>query len=296
MTGNAARVDDLHELAGIWRRRGLTVLEMPGWQARGRSATMSFDVLGVHHTAASVDVDRILRDGRPDVPGPLCNVALHANGDVVLVASGRANHFGVATWSSSRALGVEATGPPFPNYEAYVQLAAGFCEWRHRGPTAVVADMAIPVHIVAAHKEVALPYGRKPDPAFAPRSGDRVIAGVRLIDGFRTDVRVAMTAKEEDMPTEAEFKRAVIAALVDQRRELAVDIAEETAVALKPLLQELSGSPHVFIRKPGDNTIYVVTPAGPIHVPNPSVFGVLSGNEGIAATTIEVPEDDPIWS
>ena len=296
MTGNAARVADLHELAGIWRRRGLTVLEMPGWQDRGRSATMAFDVLGVHHTAASVDVDRILRDGRPDVPGPLCNVALHANGDVVLVASGRANHFGVATWSSSRALGVEATGPPFPNYDAYVQLAAGFCEWRRRGPTAVVADFEIPVHTVAAHKEVALPPGRKPDPAFAPAPGDRVIAGVRLIDGFRTDVRVAMTAKEEQDMTETELKRAMVAALTDQRRELAVDIAEEVAAALQPLLKELSGSPHVFVRKPDDNTIYVVTPAGLIHVPNPGVFGVLSGNEGIAATTIEVAADDPIWT
>jgi hypothetical protein len=208
MAGNAARVRDLHTLAGIWRRRGLKILEMPGWQDRGRSSTISFDVLGVHHTAAAVDVDRVLRDGRSDVPGPLCNVALHANGDVVLIASGRANHFGVATWSSSQALGVEATGPPFTNYHAYVQLAAGFCEWKRLPPTAVArSDRPVPVHLVAAHKEVATfddgSYGRKVNPSGTGwHEGGRRIAGIQLIDTFRAEAAAALEEEEEPLTPE----------------------------------------------------------------------------------------------
>lgn len=201
MTGNPARVRDLQELASIWRKRGLRVLEMPGWQDRGRESGNTFEVLGCHHTASAQDVDRILRDGRPDVPGPLCSVALHANGEVVLVASGRANHFGVATWPSSRALGVEATGPPFANYPQYVQLAAGFCEWKGRQPASLArGDPTIPVYLIAAHKEVAQPYGRKPNPAGEGfNNGGRTIAGVQLIDNFRADVARALLKEEDDM-------------------------------------------------------------------------------------------------
>jgi hypothetical protein len=201
MAGSAARVRDLNELASVWRRRGLRVLEMPGWQDRGRESGNTFEVLGCHHTAAAQDIDRILRDGRADLPGPLCNVALHANGDVVLVASGRANHFGVATWPSSRALGVEATGPPFTNYAQYVQLAAGFCEWKWQPtPNRVIRnDTTIPVYLVAAHKEVAVPYGRKPNPAgFGFNNGGRTIAGVTLIDDFRSDVAAALAGQQEE--------------------------------------------------------------------------------------------------
>jgi hypothetical protein len=206
MPGNPDRARDLNRLAGIWKGLGLHVLEMPGWEHRGRSATIAFDVLGCHHTGSPTDGDRILRDGRPGIPGPLCNVALHANGDVVLVASGRANHFGSATWPNARSLGVEATGPPFHNHDAYVALAAGFCTFKGADPKHVVRDdVAIPVHLVAAHKEVAVDpdhprrYGRKPDPAFDEPG--RTIEGLRLIDTFRDQVHARM-AQEDDMTTD----------------------------------------------------------------------------------------------
>jgi len=230
MAGNPARVQDLHELSRIWTRRKLRVMENPGWETYGRSSTMTFDAMGIHHTGAGVDLDRLLHDGRPDVSGPLANVALHARsalpgfiGEVVLMASGRANHFGVATWSSSRALGVEATGPPFTNYPAYVQLAAGFCEWKGADPAKVLrSDTAIDVYLLAAHKEVAVDaqgrYGRKQDPSgFGWPSSGRTIAGVLLIDGFRNDVRAALTApaEEDDM----HLTEAAIDKIVDRWQE-----------------------------------------------------------------------------
>lgn len=221
MVGNPDRVDDLNRLADICERLGLRVLEMPGWEKRGRGSGNTFEVLGCHHTAGASDNDRLLRDGDAALRGPRCNVALHRNGDVVLVASGRANHFGSATWPNSRSLGVEATGPQvtgkkFPNYDAYVRLAAAFCILKGRAdPRRVVrADVGIPVHLVAAHKEVAVDkatkriYGRKIDPAFdqdgrlmkgaLPHGFRTAGGGIRLIDTFRNQVH-AFVQEDDDM-------------------------------------------------------------------------------------------------
>jgi hypothetical protein len=221
MAGNPERVRDLQRLAEIWERLGLRVLEMTGWERRGRVSGNTFEVLGCHHTGQPFDTDRVLRDGRSDLSGPLCNVALHANGDAVLVASGLANHFGAATWPNGRSLGVEATGPQttgprFPNHDAYVTLAAGFCMFKDNADPGrlVRSDVGIPVHLVAAHKEVAVDkktrriYGRKFDPDFdtsdqtvkgALGHGFSVSGSVRLIGTFRDQVRARMTKDEEDI-------------------------------------------------------------------------------------------------
>jgi hypothetical protein len=225
MAGDPDRARDLRRLAEIWKGLGLRVKTVKGWEGRGDPGN-TFEVLGCHHTAIVVDSDRLLVEGSKKLAGPLCNVALHANGDVVLVASGGANHFGCATWPNGRSLGVEATGPQnsgprFPNRDAYVALAAGFCIFKgNADPSKVVrGDAGIPVHLVAAHKEVAVGvpdgqgrlicnattrkiYGRKIDPDFdepGPVRKDSLAhgfsvrgAGVRLIDRFRDDVRARM--------------------------------------------------------------------------------------------------------
>jgi hypothetical protein len=257
MPGDLDRVSDLLQLKAIWEGLGLRVIPMEGWRDRGRTSGNTFEVLGCHHTGEPVDTDRILRDGRSDLPGPLCNVALHANGDVILVASGLANHFGCATFPNKRSLGVEATGPQktaprFPNRDAYVALAAGFCIFKgNTDPRHVVRDdVGIPVHLVAAHKEVAVGvpdsedklgpdrcqetrtiYGRKVDPDFdepgpikkgALAHGFSVGgSGVGLIDRFRDDVHARMS-EEDDMPDEQTFKkwvREVIDEELDKRLE-----------------------------------------------------------------------------
>jgi len=230
MSGNPDRTRDLLRLKDIWEGLGLNVSAMQGWQDRGRTGGNTFEVLGCHHTGDPFDIDRVLRDGRPDLSGPLCNVALHANGDAVLVASGLANHFGVATWSNGRSLGVEATGPQktgakFPNLDAYVRLAAGFCIFKgNADPRQVVRDdVGIPVRLVAAHKEVAVfkdnpkRYGRKPDPDFdepgqslvsALPHGFSVQGNLQLIDAFRDQVHALINSGENDV-TEAELRKVV---------------------------------------------------------------------------------------
>jgi hypothetical protein len=126
---------------------------------------------------------------------------------------------------TGRSLGVEATGPQtsgkkFPNYDAYVALATGFCIFKgNADPRRVVkGGIGIPVHLVAAHKEVAVGvgkkklnertrkiYGRKPDPAFedpdpiltgALPHGFSIQGSVQPIDTFRERVHARMTGED----------------------------------------------------------------------------------------------------
>lgn len=135
------------DLPARLRRHGLTVVEVDGWQTRGRPAsTGGFDPVGVlcHHTASSSNGRAalpILVNGRSDLPGPLCQLSLDRQGIVYIVAAGRANHAGVARPSGTVAggdgnvlyIGIEAqnegTGEAWPKaqYDAYTLLAAVLC-------------------------------------------------------------------------------------------------------------------------------------------------------------------------
>lgn len=105
-------------LATTLRIAGLKVVEIDGWQSRGRPAsTGEFKPVGVlnHHTGA-FDRDGDFADdltyakwlftqGRSDLPPPLCQLSLSVEGTVYLGAAGRANHAGVAKASGSVASG-----------------------------------------------------------------------------------------------------------------------------------------------------------------------------------------------
>lgn len=97
----------------ILRAAGLTVVEVDGWQTRGRPvSTGEFSPSGVlcHHTAtgpktSNAAVVNLLVKGRSDLPGPLCQFGLARNGTVYLIASGRANHAGKAKASGNMPAG-----------------------------------------------------------------------------------------------------------------------------------------------------------------------------------------------
>lgn len=94
------------ELRAEVNRQGLDVrvIEIAGWENRGRPAsTGHFDPNGAHtkhHTGATsspsnpIPTLRTLISGRPDLPGPLAQVATAHNGDIYVIAAGRANHAG----------------------------------------------------------------------------------------------------------------------------------------------------------------------------------------------------------
>lgn len=200
MTGQSWNVDLMVKVARRLRSWGWTVLEMPGWQTRGRpDAELRATHIIPHHTAAAVDVDRILRDGRSGLPGPLCNFAVHRNEDIVLVAAGKANHAGVATVPNQKGWGIESTGPvpvsargksAFPNYRAQLALCV-----------AIRLEEGWGVDRIRAHKEIAVPDGRKPDPAF----GSVYPAPYADMNRFRAEAKVSIvkrneTTEEPDVP------------------------------------------------------------------------------------------------
>jgi hypothetical protein len=184
MVGNARVVEDMREVARVFRDMGGSTSESVGWTTRGRSSDMNVRAVLAHHTAAPVDITNMLIDGRFDLPGPLCNWELRKSGLVVLIASGRANHAGVGVLPNNESLGIEATGPipldntgpdAFPQYTWYVRLVAAHCI--HYGWPPDLAH-------APGHKETARPEGRKVNPAFN-------------MSTFRVHVANAITAYRE---------------------------------------------------------------------------------------------------
>jgi hypothetical protein len=191
-------VTKMRQVRDLLRSWGWTVLEMDGWETRGvRALFPSF--VGPHHTGATVDIDRMLRDGRSDLNGPLCNFALHLNSDIVLVAAGTANHFGVATIDNDEAYGIECTGPipisntgrdAFPMYKAYIALCVAIRIVHGWG-----------VDRIVGHKETARPDGRKPDPAFEEgQPGDGYPSPYPEMARFRSACAVSKVTRAEPEP------------------------------------------------------------------------------------------------
>lgn len=217
-------------LAEDCRKAGLTVVEVPGWEQRGIDFTLMPNTVVCHHTASSakargdLPTKKILIDGRPDLPGPLCQIGLGRNGTVYVVAAGKANHAGKGAWkgetSSARTLGIEAEHPgvgPWPQVQmdAYVLLVATLLRSIGQAPERC-----------CGHKEWALPAGRKTDPNFdmAP---------------FRVQVRAALakgTQPQGETVTDDEIER----------------VAQRVAQLLRPDLKQsedrLHGDHVVMIR------------------------------------------------
>lgn len=159
-------------LADVLRSAGLQVDEMDGWRTRGADR-INPEGLVWHHTAtpASVSdeaVDRLLRDGRADLPGPLSQLGLRRDGSFVVVAAGRCNHNGFGTWGND-SIGIEAyndgQSEPWPRaqLDAYDQGSAAIC--RHLHWT---------IHHVRGHKET------DPDRKIDPRGIDMDKARARV--------------------------------------------------------------------------------------------------------------------
>lgn len=148
-------------LPGVLRSAGLTVIEVPGWATRGRELTTIHGVVW-HHTATGPTwtdqrVTDLLRDGRPDLPGPLSQLGLDRQGRYWIVAAGRANHNGYGTWGND-SIGIEAYNAgdgqdPWPTAQLDAYVA---------GTAAVLAHLGLPAARALAHRETDP--RRKPDP------------------------------------------------------------------------------------------------------------------------------------
>lgn len=155
-------------LADHLRRWGLDVVEEPGWQDRGVHFAQKPLVAVGHHTATRqrpgvpFPTRRILINGRPDLPGPLCQVGLATDYRVHVIAAGKANHAGPGAWRgverSSLTVGTEVeyagTGPWDPQLLHTFDLVQA----------ALLDMLGRSAGWYCGHREWALPAGRKVDP------------------------------------------------------------------------------------------------------------------------------------
>ncbi|MGW0929127.1 N-acetylmuramoyl-L-alanine amidase [Streptomyces sp. NPDC002644] len=148
----------------ILEDEGLDIEEVGDWKEHNRNGAGAWGpVHGVmiHHTATegSRRTVEICREGRPDLPGPLCHGVITKDGRVHLVGFGRANHAGLGDDEVLRAVIAERSLPtenearadgnryfygfecenrgdgedPWPDeqFEAIARAAAAIC--RHHG-------------------------------------------------------------------------------------------------------------------------------------------------------------------
>lgn len=159
-------------LPHVLKSAGLKVALVPGWESRGR-AEMG-EVLGVicHHTGGerhgNMPTLQLLIDGRSDLSGPLSQLGLGRDGTFYVIAAGRCNHAGAGIWNdvtngNSNFIGIEAENTGGANDFPWpaVQVDA-----YQRGVAAILKFIGQPAMACAAHKEYALPAGRKQDPVF----------------------------------------------------------------------------------------------------------------------------------
>ena len=95
---------NLDDVAAVLRAAGVTVHETANWKTTGYAGQDLKAVVGVlwHHTATNraqyvnnpAPTLNMCKNGRPDLPGPLCNMVFDRNGEVWMVATGVANHAG----------------------------------------------------------------------------------------------------------------------------------------------------------------------------------------------------------
>jgi hypothetical protein len=177
-------------LPDVLRDAGLRVRVEPGWERRG-GEMRAINALVGHDTVAGQDVARnraLLRDGRPDLPGPLSQLGGEPDGMVNVIAAGRAHHNGYGRYGND-ALGWEVycygglKGREQPwnaaQYESFVIGARAICD-----------HLSLDVARVLGHKESDP--SRKIDPYGVS------MAQVRT-DIANRKVQIASANEEDDM-------------------------------------------------------------------------------------------------
>lgn len=256
----------LTDLADACRGSGLKLVEIPGWETRGRPAsTGGFDPQGIlcHHTGGAAN-DRAYAEwmaltGRSDLPAPLAQLALDRQGTVYVLAAGRANHAGAAKASgplpagdgNSLYVGIEAMNTGSEDwtavqYAAYVALCAALCD--HYGWSA---------DHVRAHRETSttgkwdpglldMPTFRRHIEEAAMPSADEIVnalmsRNLTAKDGELTvakALRKASTAAEvleaiNDLPAQIELNLPTTSSLTR------ADVRQATTTAVRRLLGRL---------------------------------------------------------
>lgn len=205
-------------VADVLRAAGLGVVEIDGWQSRGRGEMGRVNGVICHHTAGPLKGDTpslsLIEHGRPDLAGPLSQLFLSRSGNFYAIAAGRCNHAGRGAWhgvtdGNAEMIGIEAenAGTPADPWPA-VQLDA-----YARGVAAILMHIGADSVMCAGHKEYALPRGRKIDPSFDMVDFRSRVAGIMALQNGDTgpiatvDPRRAMLRKGDQGHSVVELQR-----------------------------------------------------------------------------------------
>lgn len=210
-------------MAYVWQRwmvaefraAGLDVIEVAGWENRGRPASSGpFDPSGlnIHHVGATSSAKnptpglRVLADGRDDLPGPIAHYGTDWYGRIWLIATGRANVNG-----ANRGV------PNFPGRDGNRDLLGNevFTDGRQTMPKAQREAIALSSAVVLAH------YGKDPD-GYLYRHADTSTTGKWDIGQLttaqlRADVRALYPVVQEDTMS-PEQERALHQAIANVAR------------------------------------------------------------------------------
>lgn len=175
-------------LPHVLKSAGLKVALVDGWEERGRGDVGTIHGVICHHTAtankrSNMPTLHTLLHGRPDLPGPLSQLGLGRDGTYYVLAAGRCSHAGAGIWQgltngNANFIGIEAENTGRANDFPWpaVQLDA-----YQRGVAAILRHVGRGPQFCAAHKEYALPRGRKTDPGFDMH--DFRVAVAAILDG-----------------------------------------------------------------------------------------------------------------
>lgn len=155
------------------RKFGLEPIEVAGWKTRGLEFVEKPTITLRHWTAGPTTGKApslsVCTNGRPDLPGPLCQVLQERTGGenldrVYVVASGRANHAGEGRWESITSGNRYGTGNEIewsgPNEAFSVKRR----ETSERVAAALLSlSKTLDGKYACEHREYALPPGRKID-------------------------------------------------------------------------------------------------------------------------------------
>ena len=152
---------------------GLKVAETQGWKTRGRGDVGTIKGVICHHTVGSKNGNmpslNSLINGRPGLSGPLAQLGLGRDGTYFIVAAGRANHAGDGNWQgittgNSSFIGIEAENTGFAKGPKADPWPDEKIDAYERGVAAILTKIGQNAIMCCAHKEYALPPGRKIDP------------------------------------------------------------------------------------------------------------------------------------
>ncbi|GHH57695.1 hypothetical protein [Lentzea cavernae] len=99
-------VEEILFFVSVFREFGVPVEFEPGWETRGNGSSAAYEGGILHHTGIPATYQnpgpgtRVLRDGRPDLSGPLCQFQNKFNGVVRVIAAHPANHAGAGAGRS----------------------------------------------------------------------------------------------------------------------------------------------------------------------------------------------------